>query len=160
MNADRRRRTNSRSMAMTATRSRNTTTEDSRTRTHITVCRPVVSLLLSSWIESLSTLGRSNVMNFRASSAICRTTDFENLVKSVEQDGFMDSLIRVLDEQGFRWVASVSSRPFVEPRAETHVYALGRRKGRGTPLLSSLPETLKGDTLTALATWADRCISQ
>ena len=57
----------------------------------------------------------------------------------------MDPLIRVHGWQDFRWLASVSNRPFLEPRAETHVYELGRRKGRGKPLPSSPPETLKGD---------------
>ena len=52
----------------------------------------------------------------------------------------MDPLIRVHGWQGFRWLASVSSRPFVEPRAEVDVHELGRRTGGKSHCLRRRPK--------------------
>ena len=72
-------------------------------------------------------------------------TDFENLVKSVEQDGFMDSLIRMHDGKvldGWHRYQAALSLNLVRKLMFMH----GTTKRTGKPLLSSLPETLKGDT--------------
>ena len=77
-------------------RSRNTTTENTRTPTHITGCQRVVSRRLSfrERIHRRWTLERHELSSVFGDMA---EDDFENLKKSVENDGFMDPLIRMHD---------------------------------------------------------------
>ena len=82
---------------MTSMRSRNTTTENTRTPTHITVCltccvSPII-VLDTEFIDA-GTLERHELSSVFGDMP---DDDFENLVKSVEQDGFMDPLIRMHD---------------------------------------------------------------